>query len=66
MDVHGLKLLIVEQQGLTVVDDHTLAFINDNGFALSGELDLKTGMAPLAPNQPTTLGVLTLDNVLEK
>lgn len=30
-------------EGVALVDDHTLAFVNDNDFALSGAFDPKTG-----------------------
>ncbi|MCB1198805.1 MAG: esterase-like activity of phytase family protein [Deltaproteobacteria bacterium] len=65
-DVSALGIDNIEKfEGITILDDHTIALVNDNDFGLQGDFDPKTGK--LAENkQPeiTSLVVLTTTEAL--
>ena len=47
-------------EGLAVVDDHTIAVVNDNDFGLNGEVDSKTGDPVVDPNRRSFLGLIQI------
>ena len=47
-------------EGLAVLEDGTLAVLNDNDFSLTGDLDTATGaVGVVEPTSPTVLGFIT-------
>ncbi len=50
-------------EGLALLEDGTLAVLNDNDFSLTGELDTTTGaVGVVEPTSPTVLGFITFDD----
>jgi 3-phytase len=50
-------------EGLTLIDSHTIAVVNDNDFKINGETDFKTGITPFN-NLPTEMLVIKFKNKL--
>lgn len=54
--------MVDKAEGLALIDDHTIAVINDNDFRMSGVFDPATGLMTENENAfPEILGIITLD-----
>ncbi|MBC7815145.1 MAG: esterase-like activity of phytase family protein [Burkholderiales bacterium] len=54
--------MVTKIEGLTMIDENTLAIVNDNDFGLQGEFDPATGILTENPNPPPMMfGIIHLN-----
>ena len=65
VDLNELKFDFPEKiEGITVIDEKTIALVIDNDFGLAGPINLKTGEVTFSPDSRTYLAIIHLEKAL--